>query len=353
MRNGAQYRIAMKCSTVCFCAAASIAFAGGDFTPPKDGKLTESQLIRFIDIQKQQVQTMRAAAAAGANNSSLVGKTVYSFYASDIDAAVESSGMSHAEFDWIMQQVGMLYPVAIDQQLWEKQGKPDLGKQIKALHDDSEAAQTQLEAYVQAQKTGTRVMSQLQRKDAIAAADTDRKSIAAEFATDETAINPISDELTQHQKDVADAESLAKNPPANLNEAQKDAFIDQKKNDAQTARDAANDCRERLNEAQKNLDDARTLLTLADNRIAHPEVPVTEEESKQVKTDNDRAIAEYRAKISEDQLAITQIEQTPAAQAANMGVDAPKLDSDNLALMQKHLVEYLDALGVGDMLNKK
>ena len=87
-----------------------------------------------------------------------------------------------------------------------------------------------------------------------------RAAIVDEIKTDQEAIKSIEDEITGFDKDAADAEALAKNPPANIADADKPAYIDQKKNDEQAAQDSAKDARERLKEVQKNLDDAKTRL---------------------------------------------------------------------------------------------
>jgi hypothetical protein len=88
----------------------------------------------------------------------------------------------------------------------------------------------------------------------------DRAAIEQEIKLDTDAIKSISDELAGHEKDAADAEALAKNPPANISDADRQAYIDKQKNDAQTAQDAAADARQHLKEAQDSLEQAKVRL---------------------------------------------------------------------------------------------
>jgi chromosome segregation ATPase len=197
-------------------------------------------------------------------------------------------------------------------------------------------------------------MTKEQRDAAVASATGDRDNIAAEVKTDQDALKPINDEIAQHEKDATDAEALAKNPPADVSADDKNGYIDGKKNDAQTARDAAKESRDRLKEAQKNLDDAKARLAVANGKLAHPEVPVTDDEKAQAKTENEQAITDAKKAIDDDDQVVATLKETIAAGPMNLGGnDKEKPDPDNLALMQKHLKDYLDAIGASDMLKAK
>jgi hypothetical protein len=91
----------------------------------------------------------------------------------------------------------------------------------------------------------------------------DRDSIVSEMKSDQEAIKSISAEIVQDEKDAADAEALATTPPTNVKAEDRDAYIDARKNDAQTAHDAAKDARDRLEEAKKSLADATARLKAA------------------------------------------------------------------------------------------
>ena len=93
----------------------------------------------------------------------------------------------------------------------------------------------------------------------------DRAAINEEIKTDQDAVKSITDEIAGDDKDAADAETAAKNPPADLADSEKAAYVDTKKNDEQTAQDSAKQARERLKEAQKSLDDAKAKLKALDD----------------------------------------------------------------------------------------
>jgi hypothetical protein len=93
----------------------------------------------------------------------------------------------------------------------------------------------------------------------------DRAAINEEIKTDQDAVKSITDEIAGDDKDAADAETASKNPPANLSDSEKAAYVDTKKNDEQTAQDSAKEARVRLKEAQKSLDDAKGKLKALDD----------------------------------------------------------------------------------------
>src|SRR5437016_396986 len=51
-------------------ASMSASLTAADFTPPKDGKLTEKQVTTYIDIAKEQMDAYRAAGKAAEGNKS-------------------------------------------------------------------------------------------------------------------------------------------------------------------------------------------------------------------------------------------------------------------------------------------
>ncbi len=92
----------------------------------------------------------------------------------------------------------------------------------------------------------------------------DRAAVVDEIKTDQAAIKSINDEITGDDKDAADAETRAKNPPPTIAERDKTAYIDQQKNQEQMAQDAAGEARERLKEAEKSLEDDEIRLKAMD-----------------------------------------------------------------------------------------
>jgi hypothetical protein len=331
----------------------SLVFSGlalADFTPPGDGKLTEKQVTTFIAVLKDQMDAIRAAGNAAAGTSGAAGVAIYSHAGEKIDASLSQHGMNKEEYDWVGKQVGDLWPIAMLREQWEETGKPDLEKQIKVKEDDLQAANEKLATYQKAEKEGTRVLTKEQRDAATQSAGGDVDSAKQTVADAAANVKQIGDEVSGHDKDVADDEALAKNPPGDVSADDRSAYIDGKKNDAQTARDAASDARTRLKEAQKSLDDAKGALGAAQGKVDHPEAAVTDDEKAQVKQEDDQAIADAKGTIEGDQQAIATMKETITAGPPTMGA---KADPDNLALAQKHIKEYLAAIGASKALDNK
>ncbi len=322
-----------------------------DFAPPADGKLSEKQVTTYIAVLKDQMDALRAAGnAAEGTTSSAAGVAIYSHASEKMDASLTQHGMNKEEFNWVGTQVGALWPIAVLRQQWDETGKPDIEKQIKAKQDDIAAQNEKLAAYQKAEKGGTRVLTKDQHDAATQAAGGEMDSSKQTVTEAEANVKQIKDEVAQHDKDAADDEALAKNPPADLAGDDRTAYIDGKKNDEQTAKDAAADARTRLKEAEKSLEEAKAALATAQGKADHPDQPVTDDEKAQVKQENEQAIAETKAMIDSDGQAIATLKETLAGGPPSLGA---KADPDNLAIVQKHLKEYLDAIGASKTLDNK
>jgi hypothetical protein len=323
--------------------------ARGDFTPPKDGKLTEKQVTSFIEITKDQMDTLKSAGKAAQGVGGVGAVAIAEHAGEKMDASIASHGMTKEEYNWVSEQVTKLWPIALYQKQWDDTGKPDLEKQIKARQADEDAAKAKLATYQKAQKDGQRVMTKEQRDAAIASATSDRNAASDDLKSATDALKPINDEIAQHDKDAADAEALAKNPPADVSADDRNNYIDARKNDAQTAKDAAKDARDRLKDAQKAVDDAKARVTAAGNRVDHPEVPVSDDDKASVKQENDQAVTDATKQIADDEDAIKTLKETLAAGPMDLTAGSKdKPDPDNLALVKKHVGEYMDAIGAND-----
>jgi hypothetical protein len=335
--------------------ASSAGIAAADFTPPKDGKLTEKQVTEYIDVKKDQMDAIKAASNAASNQSSTANLAIAMHMNEKIDAAIAAHGMSKDEFNWVDGVVGKLWMIAVFQERWDDIDKPDLEKQIKDKQADRDAAKAKLDTYQKAQKDGVRVITKDQRDTAVQSATADRDSAGTDVKDIQTNIKQVNDEIAGHDKDAADDEALAKNPPADVSADDKPGYIDGKKNDAQTARDAAKEGRDRLAELQKTLDEAKAKQAAAQARIDHPEKPATDDDKAQVKQENDQAITDAKTMMDNDDQAIATLKDTIAGGSpmvkSTIGDEKP--DPDNLALVQKHIKEYLAAMGLTSMLTSK
>jgi hypothetical protein len=327
-----------------------------DFTPPADGKLTEKQVTSYIDIKKDQFQALKAAgAAANGTQSSAANLAIAMKLNEKLDAAVTAHGTTKDEYNWVDGQVGKLWMIAVWQYQWDEHGKPDIEKQIKAKQDDQDAAKAKLATYEQAQKDGKRVLTKDQKDSAIQSATSDKDSIAQDVKDKENDLKGAKEEVAQHQKDAADADALAKNPPADVSPDDRQGYIDGKKNDAQSARDAAKESQSKVTDAQKAVDDAKARLATAEGKVKSPDVPVTDEEKAQVKDENQKAIDDAKTTIDVDQQGIAALKETLSGGSPMltqlMSDPKDKPDPDNLALVRKHIKEYLTAMDMQKMLD--
>jgi hypothetical protein len=330
--------------------------ARAEFTPPKDGKLTEKQVTNYIDVKRDQFKALKAAGvAANGTQSTAANLAIYTKLQEKLDAAVTAHGMTKEEYNWVDGEVGKLWMTAVWQCQWDEHGKPDIEKQIKTKEAERDAAKAKLATYEQAQKDGKRVLTKEQRDSSVQSATSDRDSIASEVKDRENDLKAAKDEVATHEKEAKDADNLAKNPPADVSADDRQGYIDGKKGEAQTARDAAKDSQTKVAYAQKALDDAKARLAAADGKVKNPDMPVTDDEKAQVKDENQKAIDEAKATIDGDEQGIAALKETLSGGspmlAQLMQDPKEKPDPDNLALVRKHIREYLTAMDLQKMLD--
>jgi hypothetical protein len=341
-----------------FVAVASFALASraDDFSPPKDGKITEKQLTNYIDVKADQFKALKAAgAAANGTQSSAANLAIGLKLNEKLDAAITAHGMTKDEFNWVDGQASKLLMAAVWQYQWDEHGKPDIEKQIKTKETDRDAAKAKVTTYEQAQKDGKRVLTKEQRDSAVQSATSDRDSITQEVKDRDNDLKSAKDEVAQHQKEADDADKLAKNPPGDVSADDRQGYIDGKKGEAQQARDAAKDSQSKVTDAQKALDEAKGRLTTADGKVKNPETPVTDDEKAQVKDENQKAIDEAKTTIDGDEQGIAALKETLSGGSPMltqlMQDPKDKPDPDNLALVRKHIKEYLGAMDMQKMLD--
>ncbi len=209
-------------------------------------------------------------------------------------------------------------------------------QQAKANGEKLADAQKRLAIYQASSKAGTRVMSDDDRKAAIDAAKEEQKSAADEVKQHADEIKAAETEAAQHDAEATSADALAKNPPADFGADDRADYIQGKKTEAQTARDAAKEIRDRLADSKKAMQDAQQRATVAGNKSAHPEIPITDDEKAAVKADNDAGLAQAQQDIADCQKADEQLKQVQIQMdqsAAEMKKNAPP---ENVELVTKH-----------------
>jgi len=335
---------------------ASASVVQAEFTPPANGKVTEKQLTNYIAVKKDQMDALKSAsAAANGTQSAVANVAIIQRMGEKMDAAIAAHGMTKDEFNWVDGVMNKTWMYAYWDKQWEDKGKPDLEKDIKAKEADKTAQQAKITEYEKAKKDGHRVLTKEQKDQMIASANSDADSANSELADREKELKAIHDEIAQHEKEADDADKLAKNPPADVSADDRPGYVDGKKGEAQTARDAAKDSKAKLPDAEKAVADAKAKIAAIKGRIDHPEVPVTDDEKTQAAQENDKAIADAKDAIKTDDETIATLKDTLAQGSPMLKAAAAedKPDPDNVALAKKHLREYFQATGTEKLLDDK
>jgi hypothetical protein len=319
--------------------------ARGAWTPPADKKFTEDQLKVFLDTQKDwlnedakilhdisasQTDAMRIAAAG------------------DLDkryqACLARHKISREEYEWLGQQALAAWSSLTFFDKAYKETNDQIDAQTKENNAKLADAEKRLTTYQKAQRDGVRVMSAEDRDESIQSAKDDQQSAldeAKQHGDDATAAQA---EAKQHDADAKIADDLAANPPSDISSGDRPRYIDNKKSEAQAARDAAKDARSREDDAAKAEAEAQARATIAAQQAAHPEVPITDDEKATVKSDNDAAIAAVKTDIAECQLQSAQM----GAESQQLKISAEQMNKDipegNLDLMRKYADRYHDQL---------
>jgi hypothetical protein len=317
--------------------------AAADWKEPADKKFTEDQLKLYLETEQdwlditaqmmRQVSDSKAGAAAAVENID-----------QKYQACLDRHHISKSEFEWISRRAAEAWDVfsAVDQGFTQTRKQLDL----QATETNARLAEVQkrLAIYQKARTDGVRVMTPADRDAAIKSARDERQSESDEAKQHADDADKAAAQAAQHDKDAQAADDLAANPPADVSPADRPGYIDRKKAEAQSARDAARDARNRQADAKKAQDDALAKAAVAEQAAAHPEVPLTEDDQAAAKSENDLAITIAQQEINDCGKEQAQI----AADQKQMQVTSARLDKDipaeNVAIMGKYADRYAEEL---------
>jgi hypothetical protein len=313
--------------------------------PPADGKFTEDQLKVFLDAQKdwldENAKILQDVSAAQSDATRIAAL-------GDLDkryqACLERHHMSRQEFEWLAQQAMAAWTSVTYTDQAYKNTNDELDSQTKENAARLSDAQGRLAKYQQAQKDGVREMSADDRDEAIKSAKEDQQSALDEAKQHGDDAVSAEAEAKRQAKDAGAAQYLASNPPTDISADDRPTYIDNKTNEAQTARDAAKDALTRKEDAVKAQDDALFRAEVAAHKAAHPEVPASADEKASVKADNDAAIATAQSDIAECQQQSVQLaaaSQQLKNSARQMSENIPE---ENIVNMRKYADRYHDQL---------
>ena len=315
--------------------------AAADWKEPPDKKFTEDQLKIYLDTEQDWLDATSQMMQQIANSKTGVGATAA---VENIDekyqACLDKHHISKAEFEWIGQRASEAWGALTVFDQGFKAMQDQIDSQTTETNAKLAEAQKRLATYQEAQKNGTRVMTQDDRDAAIKSAKDQQQSAldeAKQHGDDATAAET---DAKQHDADAKADDDLAANPPAEVSSDDRPGYIDGKKTDAQSARDAAKDCRSREDDAKKAQADALAVAAAAEQRTTHPEIPQTDDDKAAVKSEDDSAVAAAQSDIDDchkQQAQIAETEKQMQDTSAQMFKDVPP---ENVAIMRKYADRY-------------
>jgi hypothetical protein len=312
-----------------------------DWKPPADGRFTEGQLKAFLDTQNNWLQELASVVhIAGSGSSSKTKVTAVADVGKLYQACLDRHHVSRAEFEWIAKSAADAWGAVayLDGSFKTQQdGFDDQRTEIDAKLAD---AQKRLQTYQEAQKSGWRVLSADDRDALVKLARADQESALQEVKQRSDDIDARETEAKNDDADAKTADDEAANPPTDVSPDDRDEYVQNKKNEARAAREAAAETRTQEADEKKAEADAQALADAAGHRADHPEIPVTADDKAQAKADNDAGAASAQADIKQLQqekvelaLSESRLKQT----AANVTGSVPP---ENIAIMRKYGEQY-------------
>jgi hypothetical protein len=319
--------------------------ARADWTAPKDNLLTEKQVTSYIEIQTQWLADMTAAGKAAQGASGLTAMAVVQQVTEKYKKSIADHGMTEPEFNWVKERTVEAWGGIIRAQMVEKM-KGDIEKQLKDNEQKIADDQQKLAAYQKAQKEGRRVMPADARKAAIDAAMEDQKNALDEARQHADELKAAQAALAQAQANQKAAEAALKTPPKFDSDDDRKAFIDDKQNAIQAAKDAAKDAQGNIDEATKAEAASRAKAALAASVIKDPDLPVTDDAKAEAKQQNEDSIKQLTDEIKALEDGDKLLQDAIAQQTKAFADDKTNPPAQNIALLKAHQKEFEGSLGM-------
>lgn len=313
---------------------------------PKDNVITEAQLTGYLQILKSALDDARATGKSLNNNPSPAA-AIALVQADDakFKANLATHGMSEEEYRWVAERVSDAWGATMASKVMSDATATIL-EQRKKGQQSIDDLKVKLADYQKAQAAGRRVMSKDERQSAIDSAKSDQQSALDEAKQHEDEIKQYTADAAKGDADAKAADELAKNPPPDVSADDRQAYIDGKKTEAQSARDAAKEAREKLQEAQKARSESLAKADAAKKKMADPDLPTTDDEKAQVKKENDDMIASLNIDLANAQQGLLQLDQALAQFTKSQQEQQAKIPPQNLQLFKKHQAEFETAWGI-------
>lgn len=322
--------------------------ARADWTPPKDNVVTEKQVTSYLQVLKQALVDFRAAGNAAENvQSASAGMALYLKTDARFKSNLASHHLTEQEYQWVGERLLEAWGTTIGDQVLTNANK-GMVEQRRTIQQRLDETKAKLAAYEKARAAGRRVMTKEERQSAIDAAKSDQQSAQDEARQHEDEMKQFTADAAKADDDATAADALAKHPPSDVSADDRPAYIEGKKADAQTARDAAKDAREKLDEAKKACDESLAKAAAAKNKMADPDLPTTDDEKAEVKKQNEETIASLKTEIMQGEQGMKQMDEAMAEFAKNMQAQRAKnpVPPQNVDVFKKHQAEWEAAWGM-------
>jgi hypothetical protein len=318
-----------------------------DWQAPKDDLVTEKQLTNYFQVQKEAIDNWRAAGKAIEGSQSSATAVALALRNDEkFKASLATRNMTMDEYSWIGAKVWQAWAALQREQVIAEATK-GIDQQKKTNEQKLADLKTKLAQYEKAQANGRRVMTKEDRESAIASAKSDEQSAADEAKQHGDDATAAHQEMTKAESDAATAENLAKNPPADVSADERAGYIDQKKSEAQSFRDAAKQAKAKEEDALKAKADSLAKAAAAHNRVANPDAPVTDDETAEIKKQNDEAIASTKSEITDTEQGLKLLNESAASLVKSFQQsDTDKAPRPNVELLRKHRIDFEQALGL-------
>lgn len=312
----------------------------GQQTRPTEKKFSEAQLKTFLETQKDWLQESAKILQDASNSKSDQAKSELVNVAQLYQTCLDRHQISRDDFESMGQRAADAFAAVAYLDGEYKTGLDKLdaetAQQNSALTDE----QKRLEMYQEAQRNGWRVLNADDRDVLVKAALADQQSILEEVKQRADDVNSAETEAAQDDADVKTEEDEAKNPPMDISPDDRAEYVQNKHREADAARSSAKEARVEASDAKKTMADAQARADAAGQHAAHPEIPLTDDEKSQAKSDNDAAIKSAKSEIAatRQRLAVIAKEQADLEKTTRaMTRDVP---AENIQIMRAYADQY-------------
>jgi len=333
-------------------ALAWSADARGEWEAPKDGVVTEKQFNAYVAAFKEYAGYLRAAGKAMEGSKTGIGSlAVLSQVDEKTKAILAKHGLTQEEFGWLGTQVWQAWGEAVMAEMLEK-SEQDMVDQQKATDEKIAAQEKVVQQQEAAKKSGTRLLSDEQRQQAVEQLKSEREAALEEAKQYDEAARAKEDSVKEAQaevdaaaKEAKDLEAEAKRPPADVED--KEAFAEEKRAAAADAKERAKDGEARVAEAKqaqaeerKQAADARARADALAKRMEKPEAAASDEDKAAAAQEADAAVTAARREIDSLKEAKQFLAEAIEQQKKTRSTQQSTVPAANVTLMRKHRAEF-------------